>query len=65
MVSGHHQLAVKRLRWKERNKPSLPRERRLCRFCLEKVEDPPHALFECMANADLITRRNSFMCKVT
>ncbi|KAJ3804043.1 hypothetical protein F5876DRAFT_24393, partial [Lentinula aff. lateritia] len=65
MVLGHHQLAVERLRWNERNKPSLPRERRLCRFCQEKVEDPPHALFECMANADLIMRRNCFMCKVT
>ncbi|KAJ7883711.1 hypothetical protein B0H14DRAFT_2339414 [Mycena olivaceomarginata] len=47
MILSSHSLAVERRRWKERAKPTVPREWRLCRFCHTFVEDPPHAMFVC------------------
>ncbi|KAJ7728190.1 hypothetical protein B0H16DRAFT_1331097, partial [Mycena metata] len=49
MVLSCHSLAVERRRWKERRKPVVPREWRLCRFCRTDVEDPPHAM-SCATN---------------
>ncbi|KAJ7598036.1 hypothetical protein C8J56DRAFT_772391, partial [Mycena floridula] len=46
MLSGHG-LAMERMRWGERYKPIVPREWRLCRFCVQGQEDVVHALLLC------------------
>ena len=61
IVTGNHQLAIERLRWNERNRPAIPREERLCRFCKSQIEDPAHALSECTGNDDLKALRGRFM----
>ncbi|EJD33510.1 hypothetical protein AURDEDRAFT_131643 [Auricularia subglabra TFB-10046 SS5] len=38
----------------------VPRNDRLCRLCMDKVEDPLHALFECRASLELVARREKF-----
>ncbi|KAJ7043799.1 hypothetical protein C8F04DRAFT_899217, partial [Mycena alexandri] len=63
MVLSSHSLAVERRRWKERGKPEVPQEWRLCRFCEEEVEDPPHAMFLCN-HPELIHLRELFLQKL-
>ncbi|KAF5371085.1 hypothetical protein D9757_010790 [Collybiopsis confluens] len=65
LVTGNHQLAVERLRWNERNRPRVDdRNKRTCRFCHVQIEDPPHVLFECRANAEIVSVRNTFISKM-
>ncbi|KAJ6479792.1 hypothetical protein C8R45DRAFT_758449, partial [Mycena sanguinolenta] len=63
MVLSSHCLAIERRRWKERGKPVVPREWRLCRFCKSEVEDPPHAMFMCI-HRELIKLREIFLVKL-
>ncbi|KAJ7254215.1 hypothetical protein C8J57DRAFT_945698, partial [Mycena rebaudengoi] len=47
MILSSHSLAVERRRRKERRKPVVPKQWRLCRFCYVHIEDPAHAMFVC------------------
>ena len=47
VMFSSHDLAIERLRWRERYRDPVPREWRLCRFCRASVEDEVHALLEC------------------
>ncbi|KAF6740987.1 hypothetical protein DFP72DRAFT_835718 [Ephemerocybe angulata] len=67
LLTGSHELAVERLKWARTetgDKIDLPRERRLCRFCLTHAESPEHALLECEANRDLVETRRVFWEKM-
>ncbi|KAJ7232807.1 hypothetical protein C8J57DRAFT_1091123 [Mycena rebaudengoi] len=63
MILSSHSLAVERRRWKERRKPVVPKEWRLCRFCYVHIEDPAHAMFVC-DHPDLVELRSVFTNKV-
>lgn len=41
----------------------IPRDWRLCRFCMTDVEDPLHALFSCDGSSDLIALRTGLWLK--
>ncbi|KAJ7061886.1 hypothetical protein C8F01DRAFT_1231043 [Mycena amicta] len=62
-ILSSHILAVERRRWKERRKPEVPREWRLCRFCKSEVEDPAHAMFIC-SHPPLRHLREIFLSKL-
>ncbi|KAJ7051588.1 hypothetical protein C8F01DRAFT_1339221 [Mycena amicta] len=62
-VLSSHPLAVERRRWKERRRPEVPREWRLCRFCKVEVEDPAHAMFLC-SHPPLTAIREVFLAKL-
>ncbi|KAJ7502339.1 hypothetical protein B0H11DRAFT_1690324, partial [Mycena galericulata] len=63
MVLSSHGLAVERRRWKERGKNIVPYEWRLCRFCMQEVEDPAHAMFMC-DHPPLLQLRETFLTKL-
>jgi hypothetical protein len=63
MILSSHSLAVERRRWKERRKPVVPKQWRLCRFCFVHIEDPAHAMFVC-EQPQLIELRQVFTDKV-
>ena len=48
-----HRLAVEKLRHSDHAHTVPPREARLCRFCLDAVETPEHALLECNGSPTL------------
>ena len=50
IMFSSHGLAIERLRWAERYRPTVPREWRLCRLCLTQVEDEVHALMDCQGD---------------
>ncbi|KAJ7181568.1 hypothetical protein C8R43DRAFT_869325 [Mycena crocata] len=60
MVLSGHSLAVERHRWKERGKPKVPYQWRLCRFCYAYIEDPAHAMFICQ-KPELVAIRAVFL----
>jgi hypothetical protein len=59
LLLSDHGLAVEQLR--RIHGPHVPREQRLCRFCLNAVESPEHALLECTASHELVRLRNAFV----
>jgi hypothetical protein len=63
MILSSHSLAAERRRWKERRKPVVPKQWRLCRFCYVHIEDPAHAMFVCK-QPQLIELRKVFTEKV-
>ena len=44
-----------------RHRPLVPRKWRLCHFCTDEVEDPPHAMFGCNGSPELIDLRSAFL----
>ena len=63
MILSGHSLAIERRRWKERRKPVVPRNWRLCRFCYAYIEDPAHAMFACQ-HPELLPIRELFLTKL-
>lgn len=59
-----HNLAIEVLRYSTRSAPPIPRERRLCRFCQDAVEDEIHAAFICNGDAGLVLARERFWYEV-
>ncbi|KAJ7248235.1 hypothetical protein B0H12DRAFT_1020182 [Mycena haematopus] len=59
-----HQLAVERLRYVDHAHPKVPREARICRFCLNAVETPEHALLDCMGSPAVLSIRTIFLDKL-
>lgn len=64
IMFSSHELAVERLRWKERYRGPVPREWRLCRFCRSSVEDEVHALLDCNAHGGLSPIRDLMHAEV-
>lgn len=61
LLVSDHRLSVVMLRWQTASVPyRIPREERLCRFCINAVEDPIHALFQCQASLELMECREEF-----
>lgn len=56
-----HHLAKETLRRRNRRRPRIPLQLRLCRFCALEVEDEAHALLHCHGDADLIRMRAVFL----
>ena len=65
MLLADHSLAEVRLQYAERYRPAVPLMWRLCRFCEENVEDPPHALFGCNGCLELQLLRDAFLNEAT
>lgn len=63
LLSGHN-LALERMRWADRYHESVPRERRLCRFCSAAVESPEHALLLCTGSEELVSLRDTFLTSI-
>ncbi|KAJ7077519.1 hypothetical protein B0H15DRAFT_753475, partial [Mycena belliarum] len=63
LVLSSHSLAIERRRWKERGKPTVPEQWRLCRFCYAYIEDPAHAMFVCQS-PDLVALRSVFLAGI-
>lgn len=61
VMFSNHNLAVERLRWRERYRPPVSREWRLCRFCQARIEDEVHALMECRHSQQLVHREVAAM----
>jgi hypothetical protein len=57
-----HGLAIEQLR--RTRGPYISREHRLCRFCINAIELPEHALLECTASQELVLLRNCFVEKM-
>ncbi|KZV79567.1 hypothetical protein EXIGLDRAFT_706831 [Exidia glandulosa HHB12029] len=57
LLVSDHRLSIEILR---RAPVPVPREERLCRFCIAAVEDPIHALFECDCSLELVVLRRDF-----
>ncbi len=58
LILSDHCLAVEQLRRHEKYfLPCIPREDRLCRFCLEGIETPEHALLLCTGTNDVVESR--------
>ena len=64
VMFSSHDLAIERLRWKERYRDPVPREWRLCRFCRASVEDDVHALLECRHAPQLLELREKMRREV-
>jgi hypothetical protein len=62
LLLSDHGLAIEQLR--RTRGPYIPREHRLCRFCINSVESPEHALLECVASHKLVLLRNEFVEKM-
>ncbi|KAJ7652699.1 hypothetical protein DFH06DRAFT_1093769 [Mycena polygramma] len=56
-----HQLAVERLRYVDHAHQPVPREARVCRFCLNTVETPEHALLDCTGSPAVQNLRTIFL----
>ena len=41
--------------------PLVPRKWRLCRFCNDEVENPPHAMFGCNGSPELVDLQSTFL----
>jgi hypothetical protein len=59
-----HQLALEKLRHTDHALQPVPRDERLWRFCIAKVESPEHALLECQACPQVVNLRNAFLEKI-
>ncbi|EJD45855.1 hypothetical protein AURDEDRAFT_63893 [Auricularia subglabra TFB-10046 SS5] len=56
-----HRLAIELLRRRTPERPyRIPPRARLCRLCLNSIEDPLHALFACSASMELLECRETF-----
>ncbi|KAJ7137429.1 hypothetical protein C8R43DRAFT_893660 [Mycena crocata] len=64
LLLSDHNLSIERLRYPARYRQRIPREERLCRFCLAEVEDEAHALLECQAHIPLVQMREAFLAAV-
>ncbi|EJD45022.1 hypothetical protein AURDEDRAFT_165897 [Auricularia subglabra TFB-10046 SS5] len=60
LVSDHRLSAEILRRTSPERRYYIPRSARLCRFCMNAVEDPLHALFVCHASLDLLQCRKEF-----
>ncbi|KAK0421722.1 hypothetical protein EV421DRAFT_1724487 [Armillaria borealis] len=59
LILSDHCLAVEQLRRHGKYfLPFIPRENRLCRFCLEEIETPEHALLLCTGSNEVIDARS-------
>ena len=61
MLLSDHPLTLEHGRWAERDRPIIPANQRLCRFCRDEVESPEHALFECTRSWELLNSRAEFL----
>ena len=59
-----HRLALGKLWHTDHAHQPVPRHERVCRFCMDKVESPEHALLECQSNPDVLKIRSMFMVKL-
>jgi hypothetical protein len=59
-----HLLAIEKLRHFDHAHGPVPREARLCRFCVNTVETPEQALLECNASPAVLDLRSTFMEKL-
>ena len=61
MLLADSSLAEVQLRYADRYRAIIPRLWRLCRFCLNEIEDPPHAMFGCNGSSELVSLRTTFL----
>ncbi|KAJ7165537.1 hypothetical protein C8R43DRAFT_878210 [Mycena crocata] len=61
LLLSDHNLSIERLRYPARYRLRIPREERLCRLCVEEVEDETHALLGCRAHIPLLQLRDVFL----
>ena len=61
MLLADSSLAEVRLQHADRHHPLVPRKWRLCRFCNDEVEDPPHAMFGCNGSPELVDLQSTFL----
>ncbi|KAJ7212882.1 hypothetical protein C8J57DRAFT_1483475 [Mycena rebaudengoi] len=54
LTVSDHNLSVERLRYPARYRQAIPRDKRLCHFCLVAVEDEVHAMLDCEAYTPLV-----------
>jgi hypothetical protein len=64
MLLADHSLAEVQLRYAEHHRALVPRNWRLCRFCKNEIEDPPHAMFGCNGSSEIIALRTAFLASV-
>ncbi|KAJ7435445.1 hypothetical protein FB451DRAFT_1062622, partial [Mycena latifolia] len=64
LLLGDHNLNVERLRYPVRYRLPIPREKRLCRFCRESIEDEVHTLLDCEGHAPLTDLREMFLSDI-
>ncbi|KAJ7464598.1 hypothetical protein FB451DRAFT_959005, partial [Mycena latifolia] len=64
LLLGDHNLSVERLRYPVRYRLPIPREKRLCTFCRDAIEDEVHALLDCVGLASLTALREDFLSDV-
>ncbi|KAF7331487.1 Reverse transcriptase domain-containing protein [Mycena kentingensis (nom. inval.)] len=64
LIFSNHCLSIELLRYPTRYRAAIPRDMRLCRFCLASVEDEPHALLGCEADLTLRDLRDAFLREV-
>ncbi|EJD46731.1 hypothetical protein AURDEDRAFT_63078 [Auricularia subglabra TFB-10046 SS5] len=61
VLVSDHRLSVEILRrTSAERRYYIPRSARLCRFCMNAVEDPLHALFACYGSLELLQCRQEF-----
>ena len=61
MLLTDSSLAEVCLRHADHHHPLVPRKWRLCHFCNDEVEDPPHAMFGCNGSPELIGLWSTFL----
>jgi hypothetical protein len=59
-----HLLALERLRYVDHAHQRVPRQQRICRFCMAAVESPEHALIECRTSPTVCNLRADFLDKL-
>jgi hypothetical protein len=64
LVLSNHCLSIETLRYPTRCRVKIPREFRLCRFCVTSVETEAHAMLGCEANSELMDMREHFLKEV-
>lgn len=65
LIFSDHKLGIEILRKSDgEHRPRVPREWRLCRFCVAKVEDEVHAIFDCKAKPELVQARGLFWSQI-
>ncbi|KZS94223.1 hypothetical protein SISNIDRAFT_474178 [Sistotremastrum niveocremeum HHB9708] len=63
LFSAHH-YATETLRHRNRRRPPIPYNQRLCRFCALAIEDESHALLVCKGDSELMLLRSHFLTKI-
>ncbi|KAJ7197119.1 hypothetical protein C8J57DRAFT_988766, partial [Mycena rebaudengoi] len=64
LTVSDHNLSVERLRYPARYRQAIPRDKRLCRFCLVAVEDEVHAMLDCEAYTPLVLMRRECLTDI-